>query len=148
MMQGNGGSFTNDNRINGDSALPFASLAAKPSLCSSDSTRYWSSKTEPQRIFELLGYKGQVSGERLAPRDAVIAQELQGGARRFRGPPRNDARDETEQGTPWPHSTKRRPERRLAAGGKIIGWFGFCCDNSDLYRIRARLKLKEATVTR
>jgi hypothetical protein len=30
-------------------------------------------KTEPQRIFELLGRKGEVSGERLALRDAFGA---------------------------------------------------------------------------
>jgi hypothetical protein len=47
-------------------------------------------KTELQRVFELLGRKGEVSGERLALRDAfwrrtrrLSAQELGGGARRL-----------------------------------------------------------------
>jgi len=51
-------------------------------------------KTESQRIFELLGRKGEVAPERLALRDGarrLSSQELGGGARRFRALPHDHA---------------------------------------------------------
>jgi hypothetical protein len=83
-------------------------------------------KTEPQRIFELLGRKGEVAEERLKLRDAFdealacyCRKRVAGGPRRFRELPHDHARGRTQQslfGADRPvsrHRTQRRLGRRL-----------------------------------